>query len=87
MPSLSNFDNKLNKAISAKEEHSRHYDRLLAAQTTNFTAEIKNIASLADDLKNYDSKFAEIDTAQTKMRDTNDLKFQKMADKIASLQD
>ena len=80
MPSLSNFDNKLNKAISAKEEHSRNYDRLLSAQTTNYTSEIKSIAFLAEDLKNYDSKFAEIDTTQTKMRDTNDLKFQQMAD-------
>ena len=60
---------------------------MLSDQTKNYTAEIKSVASLAGSLKNYDSKFAEIETTQSKMRDTNDLKFQQMADKIAALQD
>ena len=76
MPSFRNFDDQLNKAISAKEEHSRHYDRMLADQTKNYTAEIKSIASLAGNLKNYESKFT-----------AADLRFQQMADKMASLQD
>ena len=71
-----NFDDRLNKAISAKEEHSRNYDRMLSDQTKNYTAEIRSIASLAGNLKNYESKFT-----------AADLRFQQMADKMAALQD
>jgi len=71
-----NFNSRLNEAISAKEEHSRNYDRLLSDQTKNYTAEIKSIASLAGNLKNYETKFT-----------ATDLRFQQMTDKVASLQD
>ena len=76
IPILRNFNSKLDKAISAKEEHSRNYDRLLSDQTKNYTAEIKSIASLAGNLKNYETKFT-----------ATDLRFQQMADGMASLQD
>merc|ERR1712227_300262 len=72
----SSFNKKLNDAISAKEEHSRNYDRLLSAQTQNYTSEMKSIASLAENMRNYDSKFT-----------STDLRIQQMAAKIASLED
>ena len=63
------FNQKLGEALSAQEEHSKNYDRLLAAQTSNYTTEIKTIANLAENLKNNESRF------------------QKMAEKIVSLQE
>ena len=63
------FNQKLGQALSAQEEHSKNYDRLLAAQTSNYTTEIKTIANLADNLKNNESRF------------------QKVAEKIVSLQE
>ena len=63
------FNQKLGEALSAQEEHSKNYDRLLAAQTSNYTNEIKTIANLAENFKNNDSRF------------------QKVADKIVSLQE
>ena len=63
------FNQKLGEALSAQEEHSKNYDRLLAAQTSNYTTEIKTIANMADNLKN------------------NELRFQKVAEKIVALQE
>ena len=51
------FNQKLGEAISAQEEHSKNYDRLLTAQTNNYTNEIKTIANMADNLKNNESRF------------------------------
>ena len=63
------FNQKLGEALSAQEEHSKSYDRLLAAQTSNYTNEIKTIANMADNFKNNESRF------------------QKLAEKIVSLQE
>ena len=63
------LNKKLGEALSAQEKHSKNYDRLLEAQTSNYTNEIKTIANLAENLKNNESRF------------------QKLAEKIVSLQE